>query len=393
MCYTHYGMFVKEIIKRNPGYDKTFTYHRLMESVRTPRGPRHRKIIDLGKLDLAKDDWKTLANRIEEILCGQQTFFTPPDDIESLAHHYAQLIRQREMHSLPIEQEKEPDWETVDLKSLSQSGSRTIGGESVGYDAFQRLGFPRILSDLGFNRDQRDRAALLIIGRLLHPGSERKTAIWAREISALDELMGTDFEHLSNNALYRTSDQLLKHRYEIERHLSESERSLYNLGETIILYDLTNTYLEGSAHESSLAHRARSKEKRYDCPLLTLALVVDEDGFLKKSKVLPGNVSEPGTLKAFLEAYDDELKQKLPLFKERPTVVIDAGVGTQANLRLIRSMGFHYITMSRSKLSETPTDGLVLLKKERDCTIKAKRIEHDGGVILYCESSACGPFM
>ncbi|MCL0088017.1 transposase, partial [Dehalococcoidia bacterium] len=172
-----------------------------------------------------------------------------------------------------------------------------------------------------------------------------------------------------------------------------SERSSYNLGETIILYDLTNTYLEGSAHESSLAHRARSKEKRYDCPLLTLALVVDEDGFPKKSKVLPGNVSEPGTLKAFLEAYDDELKQKLPLFKERPTVVIDAGVGTQANLRLIRSMGFHYITMSRSKLSETPTDGLVLLKKERDCTIKAKRIEHDGGVILYCESSACGPFM
>ncbi|MCL0089009.1 IS1634 family transposase, partial [Dehalococcoidia bacterium] len=353
----------------------------------------HRKIIDLGKLDLAKDDWKTLANRIEEILCGQQTFFTPPDDIESLAHHYAQLIRQREMHSLPIEQEKEPDWETVDLKSLSPSGSRTIGGESVGYDAFQRLGFPRILSDLGFNRDQRDRAALLIIGRLLHPGSERETAIWAREISALDELMGTDFEHLSNNALYRTSDQLLKHRDEIERHLSESERSSYNLGETIILYDLTNTYLEGSAHESSLAHRARSKEKRYDCPLLTLALVVDEDGFPKKSKVLPGNVSEPGTLKAFLEAYDDELKQKLPLFKERPTVVIDAGVGTQANLRLIRSMGFHYITMSRSKLSETPTDGLVLLKKERDCTIKAKRIEHDGGVILYCESSDCGPFM
>jgi len=122
--------------------------------------------------------------------------------------------------------------------------------------------------------------------------------------------------------------------------------------------------------------------------LLTLAMVVDEDGFPKKSKVLPGNVSEPSTLKAFLETYDDELKQKLPLFKERPTVVIDAGVGTQGNLQMIRSMGFHYITMSRSKLSETPTDGLVLIKQERNCTIKAKRIEHDDGVILYCESSA-----
>ena len=49
-----------------------------MESIRTPRGPSHRKIIDLGKLDLPRDDWKTLANRIEDILCVQQTFFTPP---------------------------------------------------------------------------------------------------------------------------------------------------------------------------------------------------------------------------------------------------------------------------------------------------------------------------
>ena len=48
--------------------DKAFIYHRLMKSVRTPRGPRHRKILNLGKLLLAKEDWKTLANRIEEII-------------------------------------------------------------------------------------------------------------------------------------------------------------------------------------------------------------------------------------------------------------------------------------------------------------------------------------
>ena len=57
-------MFIKEIVKKNPTSDKTFISHRLMESVRTPRGPRHRKILNLGKLDIPKEDWKTLANRI-----------------------------------------------------------------------------------------------------------------------------------------------------------------------------------------------------------------------------------------------------------------------------------------------------------------------------------------
>jgi len=187
--------------------------------------------------------------------------------------------------------------------------------------------------------------------------------------------------------LYRTSDQLLSVREGIEERLSERERSLYQLGEKILLYDLTNTYLEGSAHESPLAQRARSKEKRSDCPLLTLALVVDEEGFPKKSKILPGKVSEPKTLAAFLRAYDEELKQRLPLLKERPTVVIDAGVGTQENLSLIRSRGFHYMTVSRSRPKETPPGELVTLKAEKDCTVKAKRIEQDDGVIVYCESS------
>jgi hypothetical protein len=35
-------MFIKESIKKNPGYDKSFTCHRLVEAVRTPNGPRHR---------------------------------------------------------------------------------------------------------------------------------------------------------------------------------------------------------------------------------------------------------------------------------------------------------------------------------------------------------------
>lgn len=379
-------MFIRAVTKKNPGYDKTFTYHRLMESIRTPKGPRQRILLNLGHLELPPEDWKTLANRIEEIVSNQVSFFPPAPHIESLAQYYAQLLRQKEMQAIPTAEEAE--WERVNLKSLSQGEFRTIGGEAVAYDAFKSLGLPEILAGLGLTEDHIHQAALLIIGRLLHPSSERETALWAKEISALGELLGVEFRRLSNNALYRLSDELVRHRDEIENLLAGRERESFGLGEKIILYDLTNTYLTGRAHESRMAHHGHSKQKRDDCPLLTLALVLDEDGFPKKSKVLPGNASEPGSLKGFLEAYKLDLSRRQPLFKELPTVVIDAGVSTQDNLKLLRGEGFHYVTVSRTRPTETPSENLVVIKSEKDSTIKARRMDRDEEVILYCESSA-----
>ena len=378
-------MFIRDITKKNPGYQKTFTYHRLMESVRTPKGPRQRVLLNLGHLELPASEWKTLANRIEEILYAQSSFLPPPPHIESLAQHFARLLRQKEMRSIPEPQEAA--WETVDLNSLSQGEFRTIGGEAVAYEVFQRLGLPETLARLGLKKEQVDQAALLIIGRLLHPGSERETALWGKEMSALDELLGADYQHLSNNALYRLSDELVRHRDEIEELLAQRERETLGLGEKILLFDLTNTYLEGSGQESEKAHYGRSKEKRSDCPLITLALVIDEEGFPKRSQVLPGNASEPASLRGFLEVYKSDLGRRLPLFKELPTVVVDAGVGTEDNLRLIRDEGFQYITVSRTRPSEVPGEGLVVIKAEKDSTVKAQRWDRDGEVILYCESS------
>src|SRR3972149_11605874 len=104
-----------------------------MESIRTPKGPRQRIILNLGQLDLPPEDWKTLANRIEEIVSNQVSFFPPAPQIESLAGYYAQFLRQKEMRAIPTEEKAE--WERVNLKSLSQGECRTIGGEAVAYDA------------------------------------------------------------------------------------------------------------------------------------------------------------------------------------------------------------------------------------------------------------------
>jgi hypothetical protein len=392
-------MFIREVKKKNPGSDTVFVYHRLMESVRTPKGPRQRMLLDLGKLDLPQDQWKTLANRIEEIMSGsgqQRLVEELPQAIEDLAQQYASRLIRKQLQTAwtsAIQKEGQvAEWERVDLNSLSQSEARTIGGEAVGYHAFKELGFPRVLKECGFGQEQIRLAALMVIGRLLHPGSERETALWVKRISGLGELLGADFQHLSNNVLYRISDLLVEHKETIEKRLAEQERALYSLGEKIILYDLTNTYLTGCAEGSSNARRGRSKEKRSDCPLLTLALVIDEDGFPKASKVFAGNVSEPATLKSILTDLKQE-KEKKPqeqlalIQKTPPTIVIDAGRATQKNLDLIVQENYHYICVSRTRPKEVPEEGLIIIKEDASSTIQVKRLDQEGEVFLYCQSS------
>jgi len=233
------------------------------------------------------------------------------------------------------------------------------------------------LSKLGFSEKQIHQAAILVMGRLLYPGSERGIVLWARKISGLAEILDTNFQHLSHNALYRTSDLLQEYKKEVEAYLTEEERRLYSLNETIVLYDLTNTYLTGRPSKSYKARRGHSKEKRYGCPLLTLALVLDEDDFPKGSRVFPGNVSEPQTLRIILR----ELKPG-----DKPTVVIDAGIATEGNLKLITEAEYNYICVARNRPSEIPQDGLSTIKEGKPC-IQAKRLDGEGEVLLYCRSS------
>jgi len=379
-------MFIREITKKDHQTDKVYVYHRLMESVRTPKGPRQRIVLDLGRLELPRTQWKVLADRIEQILCGQRNLWPVDVLIEKLAVDFARRVKRKVRQEQPehVTPEVEPQWETIDLGSITQEEVRTVGAEALGHWAFTKLGFWAMLKDLGFSPAQTTLAALLIIGRLVHPASERQTYLWAKEHSGLDELLGTDFEKVSLSALYRLSDDLVKHREAIEAYLQKSERSLFGLQESIILYDLTNTFLTGTAKESAMAKRGRSKEKRSDCPLLTLALVLDEDGFPKVSKVFDGNVGEPSTLAAILDA--------LPVagqmfMKAAPTVVIDAGIATAENISLIRSRGMDYVCVSRSRPKQYPDGEKTLIRTGPGGTVQGIRLENNGEILLYCEST------
>lgn len=397
-------MFIREIKKKNKGYDKLFLSHRLMESYRTDRGPRQRTILQLGKLELPKKHWKLLADRIEALVYGQTSCVSAPEQVEQLARHYANTLIQNGFLSVPSEEvakQEPPTFESVDLTSLENTHGRTIGAEYVGWSMVRALGLERLFRQFGWSASQIQVALLAIVGRLVHPGSERQTRAWAQHLSGLDELLRTDFRHLSHNALYRIADLLFEHKRAIEEHLQRRERDVFSLREQIILYDLTNTYFEGRASGNPKAKRGRSKDKRKDRPLLTLGLVIDELGFPKTSKILKGNISEPGTLLEMLTTLQGDTGEasaspntlEVSSTPNGRTVVLDAGIASEDNLKLLRSRGYDYVCVARNQPidpSEINADELMTIKQDRTNKVEVSLFKTEDEHVLYCKSLAKG---
>jgi hypothetical protein len=342
-------MFIREKSKTVKG--KKYIQHQLIESIRTPAGPRQRLVLNLGFVDLHPDKWKELANTIESEVHQQSRLFVTDPQIEKLAKHYAKVIVREKLNkeSERAASDNGPDrlsadFESVDVNSVSSSDARKIGAEHVVLAQMREYKFDKMLTQLGFTANQINYAKILITGRLVHPSSERETARWANEDSAILELLQSNI-NVYDTALHRTAVLLWEQHDKIEQRLSQAAREIFGLKETIILYDLSNTYFEGSKKGSKIAKHAKSKDKRDDRPVITLALTLDGQGFPKQSKVFEGNISEPGTLEKML----DELSNVVDGFNPQKTIVIDAGLATEDNLEIIKRKQFKYLAVSRKK--------------------------------------------
>ena len=376
--FVSFNMFIRTVQKTNRSNSKRYECQQLVEAIRTDKGVRQKLLLSLGRLSVSKDNWPRLAKRIEAILQGQLSLFKETAEIEALASKFAQQIIVK--HG--IDRDAETDcFETVDMESLQNHRVRRIGGEYLGAAFFKKLKLHECLKTCGFSQRQIEIAMLLIIGRLVHPGSERHLFRWAQHLSGLDELINTDFNRLSLNSLYTVTDLLYQHKTEIEAHLRVQEHDLFSLPETIILYDLTNTYFEGRAGSNPKAKFGRSKEKRNDCRLLTLGLVIDSQGFPKTSQVFAGNQSEPETLLEMVNA----LRQTDPTPNEKPTVVVDAGIATDENLDALKQ-DYHYIAVSRKKIAPPDGDDCIVVKQTNQNKVEATRIVRDEEIFLYCNS-------
>ena len=371
--------------------DSYFTY-RLVESVRVGKAVKQRTLLNLGRhFDLPEDEWPSLAHRIEDLLHGQTLLPNSgySEQLETLAQRYAAQLIVHNQDDVPATAaateanalDTNERYHEVDLSTLEQIRPRSVGIEHAALTMIQELGLTKKLSDIGFTKPQIAAALGNIIGRMAAPASELATYRWLQNRTALGELIDYDYEGMDLQLLYRSADHLLKHRDTLEAHLFVSAKTLFQITETITLYDLTNTYFEGAAVANAKAKRGRSKEKRSDCPLVTLGLVLDVSGFPKRSKMFSGNISEGSTLKEMLETLGAA---------PGATVVMDAGIATEANLVWLTENNHRYIVVSRRQDRQFDPDKSVEIITSSGVPIQVQRVEDavNKEVLLYCYSPA-----
>jgi transposase len=375
-------MYIRMTKQKHAKTGKVYYTFRLIESYRNSNGRAVSKLLMIlgAGFGVPPEAWPVLCARIQEICQNQDALFGLDDSLEREAQRIARSLLKNRSES--IEQAQNVDYQSVDVNSLEHEDIRMIGGEYVGLHAATQLGLADILKAVGFNQKQTHIALGSIIGRLVRPGSEAATQRYLMDQSALGELLEADFSTLPQKALYQISDLLLASKLKIEAALYENERTLFDLQDSILLYDLTNTYFEGRSLANPKSQYGRSKEKRGDCPLVTLGMLLHSSGFPKKTEILPGNVSEPGTLKAILSAMGG---------KKSATVIMDAGIATEENLTFLRAEGYTYIVVSRKRKLVMPEgEETVLLKETRGNTVEGVLLNNaeTGEVELYCHSEA-----
>jgi transposase len=386
-------MFIRKTATRNKSAGEPYFTFRLVTSERTGKQVRQITRLNLGRqFDLPPADWPRLCARIEALLAGQAGMLPESEAIETLAQRYAaRLIAAGPQPTPPAAQSApavssakpaapDPMFAEVDVTSLQLTQPRSVGVEAAGLAAIDWLGIDPILRDLGLNGVQRAAAAGSLIGRMAAPGSERATGRWLAERSALGELLDANFETMPAMQLYRASDLLLKHREKIEDTLFGRIQDLFGPPVTVTLYDLTNTYFEGTAAGNKKAARGRSKEKRADCPLVTLGLVLDGSGFVRRSKMFAGNVAEGTTLADMLK---DLTAPKGAL------IVMDAGIAIAANIAWLKEQEYRYLAVSRERGRQFDPDQAIDTLTASNETIQLQRVlnKDETEVRLYCHST------
>ena len=374
-------MFIRRTQTRSTPSGQTYFTHRLVRSHRVSGKVRQQTLLNLGRhFSIPRHDWPLLCRRLDEILSGQLPLIQEGSaPLEEEAQRMAQRLLEGEADVTGTAGEaSSEDLQTVAVDSVELTRPRSVGVEQVGRWALEQLGLVELLGELGLNGPLRAAALGAIVGRLARPGSERATWGWLGRRSGLGELLDFDFQTLSLMQMYRASDALMRHRQAIEAHLFTQAMG-HDLEPTVTLFDLTNTFFEGAARRQPKAQRGHSKEKRSDCPLLTLGLVLDGAGFVRRSQVFAGRVDEPRTLAGMLGALEAP---------RGALVVMDRGVATEDRIQWLREEGYRYVVASRQGHRQFDPELALTLETASKARLQLhKEVSEDGGEVrLYCRS-------
>lgn len=199
----------------------------------------------------------------------------------------------------------------------------------------RRIGLDRLVT--GPQR-KRDLILALIVARLIEPAAKLATARALDQATASTALgLALGLNAVTANQIYDALDWLGAQQDRIEaklarRHLADA---------TLVLYDLTSTYLEGRC--CPLARHGHSRDGRSDKLQIVFGVICSKDGCPIAVEVFSGNTGDPSTLKSQL----DKLKSRFGL--ERIAIVGDRGMITQARIEQdIVPAGLDFITALRA---------------------------------------------
>jgi hypothetical protein len=395
-------MFIKRIDKSSNKTGKSYFTYRLCESYRIDNKVRHRNILNVGKLEnIRKEEFKLLCDSIEQKVKGVNPLFSNlPDNVEKEAELiYRRILNERLLDctvntaSPAIEAESaSSDIRQVDINSITHEESRTFGGEWLSKQMLDHCGLPYLLSQNIDNEEIQKLISVEIISRMIHPSSELETGRWLANESSLCEIFSLH-KTPNHRKLYEAARRLYAQKGKIEEFLYQHFSSQYPDKMRLCLYDLTNFYFEGRKEDSTLAQFGRSKEKRNDAKLVSLALMTNGQGFIRRSKIYRGNISEPSTLQEVISELAPDSKKDKNLFNSKPVVVIDAGIATEENLTYLRNNDFDYICVSRSDLQNysLAETGIKTVFDNRNHPIELSMVtssnKDDGDLYLYVKSA------
>ncbi|HET6454280.1 MAG TPA: IS1634 family transposase [Armatimonadota bacterium] len=320
-------MYIRKTVKKYK--DKTYTNYLLVESIMTEKGPRQRALCSLGDLGpRPREEWIALAHKIQDALSGQASLLDSEPDGEVRA--IAEKVRARGQRSAGGSV-------SIQVDQVRTGKLRLLGPLQVARHFYAQLDLDRILAEAKLSRRARQLTEVMVLGRLICPSSERATADWVSR-TALVDLLEADLESLHESSLYRNMDRLYGRREAIERALAEREKSLFELEETIFMYDLTSTYFEGQCAKNPAAQRGYSRDHRFDARQVVIGLVVDREGFPKAHEVFDGNRHDSTTVQDMLKVLEKRVGAQ-----RQALVVVDRGMSGAENLEQIRQHGYDYL--------------------------------------------------
>src|SRR3954454_2492815 len=301
--------------------DKEHTYWSLVETVRTPDGPRQKTLCYLGELNSsAQARWLRTVEVLNEQGEAQQLKLFP-SQVEAPAG--------------------DPQVARVLLNKVRLERTRQFGACYLGVQLWKRLEldrfFEQAIDDKSADVPWSRVAAVLAINRLCAPVSELAIEQRWYPSTALDDLLGIEDGKINDTRLYRCLDRILPHKTKLERHLKERYGELFGAEFDVLLYDLTSTYVEGAAEGNPMMRRGYSRDHRSDCEQMVIALIVNSQGFPFSYETFDGNRADVSTMEAVLRMVERKYG------KARRIWVFDRSIVSEENLAAIRKRGGQYL--------------------------------------------------